>query len=59
MDTITAEQFIKWRKSNGYSQDEAAKVLGKTERTVRGWEIGERSIPPLVAMVIKQEAGNA
>ncbi len=51
--TMTAEAFRKWRERQGYTLDEAARVLGISRRMVAYYEQGDRPIPRLVALATR------
>lgn len=50
---LTPEGFRCWREHLGLSQTEAAKLLGVVQRTVSGWELGQRRIPHTVIYAVK------
>lgn len=50
---MTANQFRAALDRLGLSQLEAARLFKSNDRTVRRWAIGERAVPPTVAIVIK------
>jgi len=54
---MTPEQFKAWRDQEGFTQDEAADVLGISKGSVRNYELGSRredgravTIPKTVAL---------
>lgn len=46
---MKAAQLVTWRHVNKLSQPEAARLLGKSEKTLRRYEKGESPIPATVA----------
>lgn len=46
-------QLKKWRRENGYSQSQLAKVLDVDVMTVSRWERGVRSIPPFLHLALE------
>ncbi len=48
--TVTAEDFLKWRKSAGFTQTRAAMILGTTDRQVRRFEAGAIVVPQSIAI---------
>ena len=42
LKTMEKEQFKKWRKKNGFSQAEAANVLGLKRRMIQYYEKGKK-----------------
>jgi transcriptional regulator with XRE-family HTH domain len=46
-------QLKKWRRENGYSQNQLAKVLDVDVMTVSRWERGVRSIPPFLHLALE------
>ena len=50
---MTANQFRAALDRLGLSQLEAARLFKSNDRTVRRWAIGERSVPPTVAIMLK------
>ena len=51
--TMTTKELQAWRKKNGYSQSQLAKVLGVTSLTISRWERGDRKIPSFLALTLK------
>jgi transcriptional regulator with XRE-family HTH domain len=50
---MTANQFRAALDRLGLSQLGAARLFGADGRTARRWALGERSIPPTVAILIR------
>ena len=50
---MTASQFRNALDRLGLSQLGAARLLGADGRTARRWALGERSIPPTVAILLR------
>ena len=50
---MTPDKLRKWRKANGYSQSQLAKVLQVHVMTISKWERGERAIPPFLELALK------
>jgi hypothetical protein len=50
---VTAKQFQAAIDRLGLSQLGAARLLGADGRTARRWSLGERSVPPAVAILLK------
>jgi transcriptional regulator with XRE-family HTH domain len=50
---MTKKELQAWRKKNGYSQSQLAKVLGVTTLTISRWERGERGIPSFLALTLE------
>lgn len=46
---MTPAQFRSWRAIAGLTQPEAARLLGKSDKTVRRYEAGQSAIPDEVA----------
>lgn len=51
--TMGAGAFRQWRRSRGYTLDQAAAALGLSRRTVAYYEKGERPIPRVVALATR------
>lgn len=51
-DTPTADEFRDWREGHGYTQDEAARRIGVSRRTVQYWEAGTVPVPATVAKLL-------
>ena len=47
------DDLKKWRKRNGYSQPQLAKVLGVIPLTVSRWERGVREIPSFLHLALE------
>lgn len=52
-ETITADEFRRWRKRKAYTFDTAALSLGISRRTVAYYESGHLPIPRLVALATR------
>lgn len=52
-ETITADEFRRWRKRKAYTFDTAALSLGISRRTVAYYESGDLPIPRLVALATR------
>jgi DNA-binding transcriptional regulator YdaS (Cro superfamily) len=52
-DNMTAHQYRAALAKLGLSQIAAARLLGSADRTSRRWALGERSVPPAVAILLK------
>jgi transcriptional regulator with XRE-family HTH domain len=50
---MTPNDLKKWRKENGYSQSQLAKVLGVAVQTVSRWENAAREIPSFLHLTLK------
>ena len=50
---MTSNQFRSTLDRLGLSQLGAARLFGADGRTVRRWALGERSIPPTVAILLR------
>lgn len=50
---MTANQFRNTLDRLGLSQVGAARLFGADPRTTRRWALGERSIPPTVAILLR------
>ena len=50
---MTPQELKKWRKLNGYSQSQLAKVLGVASLTISRWERGARAIPVFLHLTLK------
>jgi len=50
---MTKKQLQAWRKKNGYSQSQLARVLLVTPLTVSRWERGERHIPSFLRLTLE------
>ncbi len=53
------KELIAWRKKNGYSQSELAKILGVAVMTVSRWETGVRTAPPFLALALESVMRNS
>lgn len=51
--TMTTKQLKAWRKTNGYSQSQLARVLCVTPLTVSRWERGDRRIPSFLNLTLE------
>ena len=49
-------EFLKWRKSLGYTQEEAGKKLGVSRATIQNWEKGVTRIPRAAELACLQVA---
>jgi len=47
------EQLFNWRKKNGYSQSQLARVLKVDVMTVSRWERGVREIPSFLHLALE------
>ena len=47
------EQFRKIRKSKGYTQKKLGEWLGRTRRSVNGYESGKKDIPTTVKRLME------
>lgn len=45
--------LLRWRKKQGYTQTELAKLLGTTKTTIYRWEKNMREIPPFLHLALK------
>lgn len=45
---MTRDELRAWRKAAGMTQAELAHALGVGREAVNRWEVGTRSIPPLL-----------
>ncbi len=50
---MTPKELKVWRKQNGYSQSQLAKVLGVIPLTVSRWELGVREIPSFLHLALE------
>ncbi len=50
---MTPKDLKKWRRENGYSQSQLAKVLGVAVQTVSRWENAAREIPSFLHLALK------
>ena len=50
---MTANQFRAALDRLGLSQLGAARLFGTGERTPRRWALGERSVPPAIAILLR------
>jgi DNA-binding transcriptional regulator YiaG len=50
---MTPSDLKAWRKQNGYSQSQLAKVLGVATMTVSRWETGLREIPSFLHLALE------
>ena len=48
-----------WRKKNGYSQAQLAKVLGVITLTISRWELGVREMPPFLHLALESVANRS
>lgn len=55
---MNASQLRKWRAQLGLSQDEAARRLGCSRRSLQNWESGKNSIPGYIAMAVSAVSMN-
>jgi DNA-binding XRE family transcriptional regulator len=44
----------RWRTRHGLTQADAAEVVGVHERSWRKWELEERAIPKMLALLVNQ-----
>jgi len=51
--TMTPDSLKKWRKRNGYTQSQLAKVLGVIPLSVSRWELGVREIPSFLHLALE------
>ena len=52
-EDMTSKQLQQWRKRNGYSQSQLAKVLKVAPLTISRWERGDRTIPSFLHLALK------
>jgi DNA-binding transcriptional regulator YiaG len=50
---MTPDELINRRKGMDHTQASLAAALGVDERTVRKWETGERSCPPILDLAMR------
>jgi DNA-binding transcriptional regulator YiaG len=50
---VTPQELKAWRKQNGYSQSQLAKVLGVIPFSVSRWERGLREIPSFLHLALE------
>jgi transcriptional regulator with XRE-family HTH domain len=50
---MTTKQLQAWRKKNGYSQGQLAKVLGVASLSISRWERGDRKIPSFLHLTLE------
>jgi transcriptional regulator with XRE-family HTH domain len=50
---MTTKQLQAWRKKNGYSQSQLAKVLGVASLSISRWERGDRKIPSFLHLALE------
>jgi transcriptional regulator with XRE-family HTH domain len=50
---MTTKQLQAWRKKNGYSQSQLAKVLGVASLSISRWERGDRKIPSFLHIALE------
>jgi len=50
---MTSKELKQWRKKNGYTQRQLAKVLGVIPLTVSRWERGVREIPSFLHLTLE------
>ena len=49
---MTKNEFLEWRKRNGFTQAEAARRIGCSKRALQYWEKGIHPIPKYVTMAV-------
>lgn len=49
-ETMSAAMFEEWRAALGWSQPEAARQLGRTERQIRRYGQGEGAVPRYIKL---------
>ena len=52
-EIMTVKELQAFRVSHGLTQTEFSKLIGVTSQAVRYWELGERSIPPTTAKLVR------
>jgi transcriptional regulator with XRE-family HTH domain len=50
---MTTKELKAWRKKNGYSQSQLARVLEVTSLTISRWERGDRKIPSFLHLTLE------
>ena len=50
---MTPDSLKKWRKRNGYTQSQLAKVLGVIPLSISRWELGVREIPSFLHLALE------
>lgn len=50
---MTPDSLKKWRKRNGYTQSQLAKLLGVIPLSVSRWELGVREIPSFLHLALE------
>ena len=56
--TLDPDYFIRWRKTQGLTQQSLADVLGVNISAVKKWETKARKLPPYIGLVMAAiEAG--
>jgi len=55
-EAMDMAEFLKWRKSLGYTQEEAGKKLGVSRATIQNWEKGVTRIPRAAELACLQVA---
>jgi DNA-binding transcriptional regulator YiaG len=53
INNMTPSELKIWRKRNGYTQTELARVLGVGQVAVARWETGVRKIPSLLPLALE------
>ena len=50
---LTPEELREWRIRYDLTQDELAKLIGVSQKTVSHWETGARKIPPYLVLLLE------
>ena len=50
---MNPSELVKWRRSQGYTQQGLATLLGVTKTTVYRWEKAMREIPPFLHLALR------
>lgn len=54
-ETLTSEEIINARIKLGLTKTAFGEMLGAKLRTVQSWEIGERNMPTVTAMLLQKK----
>lgn len=52
-EVMTSKQLQQWRKRNGYSQSQLARVLKVAPLSISRWERGDRAIPSFLHLALE------